>query len=192
MNIPFHCTKCGSRNHDASVCSKSGSYTFVPTDDERAAMEAVAEPEPTPVASKVAEPMFEPGERFKGCPPICTATNLPSFETDTVLNKWRSERGLDDKVKRMWQCETCGKWHYQAQPRGPSGSSSSTERNSELPPNFKPFVTKATRRLEEQRKNPQPRTGDLPKQADQAKELDAVPAKPLPSVRELANQNALF
>ena len=91
--------------------------------------------------------MFEEGERYPGCPKICVAANLPWFADEASLDKWRTMPERDGhKLQRKWRCDKCGGWHYLARPRGPSGSSSSTERDSQYPhANFRPFLTDATR-----------------------------------------------
>ena len=57
------------------------------------------------------ELIFEPGPpRFKGCPPICERTNLPSFETE----KDRSDfiKMNCSQVTLQWFCSHCKRYHF--------------------------------------------------------------------------------
>lgn len=73
---------------------------------------------------------FEPKPRFRDAPPLCIAANLPSFESIDQANAWwRSWSGEPpQRVKRVWRCEHCLGVHVWTRARGPSGSSSGTER----------------------------------------------------------------
>lgn len=87
--MSFWCKHCGSRNHLAFDCSKKH-LTYQPTAEEAGELKA-KEPKPEPPKPSEPEPMFEAKPRFKGCPPICTFANLPSFETEVKAIKWASQ-----------------------------------------------------------------------------------------------------
>ena len=130
------CSHCGSRNHQSYDCSDQW-RSYQPTAEELA--EAAPPSESVPPPSPEPEPTLEPGpSRFKGCPSVCTATNLPSFQDQKAIDAFlacNASTALD-----RWQCDKCGLWHYLGKPLGPSGSSSSTERQPyHAPPGWVPF-----------------------------------------------------
>ena len=177
-----YCLRCGSLNHSEFDCTKPPGTTFTPPPASPAAAAAPAPASvlPTPDPPLAAPgPVFEAGERYRGCPPICTSANLPHFKTEDELNRWRTMPERDGhKLQKKWACRACGGWHYLARPRGPSGSSSDTERDSQYPhPNFRPFMTEATRQRIDRTAPSLSREAELPQQAAPAKET-ALPRAP--------------
>jgi hypothetical protein len=68
---------------------------------------------------------FEPGPaRFRGCPPICEAENLPAFESRREIGLFRARFAPGNRVREVWTCHYCGKLHYTAVMAAPSGESS--------------------------------------------------------------------
>lgn len=130
----LRCRFCGSRNHQSLDCSKQH-LTYVPTAADLAAdaaeQVAVQEP-PKPVAVAVAEPepMFEAGERFHGCPQICTKTNLPAHASHEAADKFHSLNSPSSKVVNVGLCKACDKWHMSTIAPAPAGGSSGNERTS--------------------------------------------------------------
>jgi hypothetical protein len=53
--------------------------------------------------------MIQP--RFKGCPPICEDTNLPSFKTPKEMGAFNDENSPHSVTLAAWQCVKCGGWH---------------------------------------------------------------------------------
>lgn len=129
------CERCGSRSHRAYDCSKADTYSPTAADlAYEASFTAPTAPEPVkdvrdPVA-KVQGPVFEAGERFPGCPPICTATNLPAHASKEVANVFHTVNGPSCKVVKLWKCDACGLWHMDTQAPAPAGGSSGNERTS--------------------------------------------------------------
>ncbi|HWY74983.1 MAG TPA: hypothetical protein VN281_05170 [Verrucomicrobiae bacterium] len=70
--------------------------------------------------------VFEPRPRFKGCPPICLKTNLPSFQTEAAARKWVGE-GYE--IVKIGGCGFCKHFHVISRPAD----------LSQLPANFCPF-----------------------------------------------------
>jgi hypothetical protein len=48
--------------------------------------------------------------RWKNGPPICTAVNLPAFETEKALHDFHGQHTCTT-VKAKWHCAACGRWH---------------------------------------------------------------------------------
>lgn len=67
--------------------------------------------------------------RWRSGPVICSATNLPAFETEEAVQAfYDSMPGLTlDKIDA---CDHCGGYHGRGHIRAPSGESSGTGRNS--------------------------------------------------------------
>jgi hypothetical protein len=78
------------------------------------------------VVSKI---VFEDGPpRFKGCPPICEAENLPAFRTQQLAEEFNEKRAPGNRIERIWLCPKCEHWHYVSKLRPPSGDTSGTSR----------------------------------------------------------------
>jgi hypothetical protein len=130
------CTRCGSGNHTNYDCSKPD-QKLSPPQKAVAAEVAVSGGVSLKAQQPSAEPMFEPTPRFKGCPPICTHANLPSFPDEASLLKWQGQFE-GHHIKTKWLCEACAHWHFTSVVRGPSGASSGGERDSQIPASWKP------------------------------------------------------
>lgn len=82
----------------------------------------------------VTETLFETKPRFKGCPPVCLKANLPAFETKEQLYQWHlgaketNPQYDPNPIVKVWQCETCQRFHFLTKLRPPSGSSSGSSR----------------------------------------------------------------
>lgn len=74
--------------------------------------------------------LFETKPRWLGAPKICIAANLPAFDSPADWEKFHAANSPGNSVKRMWQCEACGKWHVWTVACDPSGASSGTGRSS--------------------------------------------------------------
>lgn len=110
--------------------------------------------------------------RFKGCPPICNAVNLPAFTSFAAAMAFRDTNCPGSHVNHVWTCETCGCVHYTAAPQSPSGESSGTAERSTLPPGFVPFMTEKTKAEILERAKLKPAfTMELP-------EREAIPQRP--------------
>lgn len=72
--------------------------------------------------------IFEPKPRFKGCPPICLATNLPAFDTRAHARAFHQANGPACHVENDRLCKACGKWHYDSIAPSPGGESSGMSR----------------------------------------------------------------
>lgn len=152
------CKHCGSRNHDAFSCTKQD-QTYTPTAEELAEL-APPKPEPLPTVVVQEEPseIFESVPRYRGCPPICTKANLPSFVDEDAAKKFHNQfdgshyemkeavvEGKRLLVPDMWKCDHCDGVHYRCIGRGPSGGSSGHDERGKYPrKNFVPFMRKST------------------------------------------------
>ena len=186
--VPW-CGRCGSRNHSAFDCNKPGTYQ--PTPGELA---EIAEPLPPPPPPP--EPVFEPGERFRGCRPICTAANLPAFpdQASCTAAAKKDHGGGGYLVRKLWNCKACGSWHadISAERTGTNGRSL-----SRYPEGFKePFVRRSSRDLmlrvhshgDQGPDLPRDETvvavAEPPKDAVRKKKVDSAKAKPQTKGRE--------
>jgi hypothetical protein len=52
--------------------------------------------------------------RFKGCPPICEAENLPAFKTEKDIGKF-IDTNCPGASGKIWQCKTCGLLHFSSE-----------------------------------------------------------------------------
>ena len=85
------------------------------------------------------EPTFEPGPpRFSGCPPICTAVNLPAHESKEAALAFHDKQAPGQVIRKIGLCKACGKWHYLPKCRHPSQDGE----YSKLPKGFVPFRRK--------------------------------------------------
>lgn len=78
----------------------------------------------------VSAPLFEDKPRWPGAPRVCLATNMLAFETLAAWEKFHRENGPSCKVRRVWRCETCGRYHADTVAPDPAGGSSGTGRSS--------------------------------------------------------------
>lgn len=69
--------------------------------------------------------------RWKNGPPICLEANLPAFPTWDDAKKFMEAHCGSDVVN--WRCKVCGGWHYWANAKPPSGTSSGSSRRSTIP-----------------------------------------------------------
>lgn len=68
--------------------------------------------------------VFESRPRFKDCPPICLAQNLPAFKDRKEADAFHEKHSPGSAIWRFGHCDFCQHWHYTAKARPPSGSSS--------------------------------------------------------------------
>lgn len=138
--MSFRCSRCGSTSHTAYDCSKPQTYMPTAADLAADAAEQVAVQEPPkPVAVAVAEPVFEAGVRFVGCPKICTKTNLPAHESEAAAEKFHKLNAPSCTVLKVGLCKACGKWHLKSLAPAPQDSK---QRSGPLPPGWVPFRRK--------------------------------------------------
>jgi len=69
--------------------------------------------------------------RFKGCPEICEHANLPMFETPAAAAAF-----CMNPIMIKWYCNHCYQWHAWPKTPAPSGGSSNTSREQEIPPHI--------------------------------------------------------
>lgn len=55
--------------------------------------------------------LFDP-PRFRGCPPICPAANLPAFDDRASIGAYVNRHCPGHEPETVWPCATCGKWHF--------------------------------------------------------------------------------
>ena len=72
--------------------------------------------------------LFEATPRWPGGPQICLHANLPTFADGNAAKAFQEANAPGATMERLWQCSKCKGWHYLSQDRGPSGSSSGTQR----------------------------------------------------------------
>lgn len=72
--------------------------------------------------------LFESKPRWPGGPRICLAENRPAFGTEAEARAFHEANGPGSRILRLWQCATCGLWHYTYKPRPPAGDSSGSSR----------------------------------------------------------------
>lgn len=75
-------------------------------------------------------------DRFKGCPVICDATNLPSFESRAAGNKFNEVNAPSTPIHKVWQCKECMGWHFWGSAPYPAGASSGSTRDQDAPPHI--------------------------------------------------------
>ena len=66
--------------------------------------------------------------RFKGCPPICRAKNLPRHASEAHAKTFLRRFAPSCHVLEILECRACGGWHTYCVPPDPAGSSSGTGR----------------------------------------------------------------
>ena len=175
------CGHCGSRNHKTLDCSKRG-QTYQPTEADLAELEAkAAKParaeEPARAEPREPEPVFEPEPRWPGAPRICTAENLPAFESLDEMAGYRERYAPENKTRKVWTCAACGLMHYLSVQRAPAGETSGNARSDSLPKGFVPFTRKVRpsafgqEDLQERYRAPEP-AKPAPRPAQKKKEGD--------------------
>ena len=79
----------------------------------------------TPVA------VMEPARWLNG-PPICNASNLPSFSTWQAAIAFSEQHALLS-IQLKWRCRHCEGWHFWCNASAPAGQTSGTVRESPVP-----------------------------------------------------------
>jgi hypothetical protein len=78
--------------------------------------------------------------RWRGGPPICAEANLPAFADRAALNAF-VEQNCSHPLQ-TWRCHACGQLHFAGKPPAPSGGSSNTEREYDMPEHIMRLVLK--------------------------------------------------
>lgn len=80
------------------------------------------------------EPILIENPVWKGCPLICQVAWLPAFDSKQAAIDWHEAPGKGNplyepnRIVKIGKCKACGKWHFKAKPRPPSGATSGTGR----------------------------------------------------------------
>lgn len=72
--------------------------------------------------------------RWKDGPPICTAENLPAFESKSAISAYHATNCPSVQITEQWQCKGCGLWHFDGTGPDPAGSTSGTTRSQRHTP----------------------------------------------------------